>query len=263
MNPKKIFVFAATSSLLIFQSACSCFVKTSERPEYIATYTATPIKLDGKLDDPMWQKTPAYDYYHGIDTWKDFKKALPGDYSDKDVAEPGKVRILWDKNYLYVGIELQDSDVVAEGLNDQEHHYVKGDVAEVFLKPVNQTWYWELYATPLGKRTSFFFPGRSLVGIPSFFEKTWLKDLRVASTFVGTLNESRDKDTKWTTEMAIPIAEVNMVGEKLEPNVPWLIFFGRYNYSRYLPYVENSSSPRQLRASYHIYEDYGFLKLVK
>ncbi|OQA87672.1 MAG: hypothetical protein BWY31_00615 [Lentisphaerae bacterium ADurb.Bin242] len=269
MKPVRLFAAAAAvSAIALVQSACANLCPgccSSEcRPEIVATYTKTPVALDGKLSDPMWQKTPAYELMHSRTAWDKSPSAVRKFFAN-GVAEPGKVRLLWDDKYLYIGIEFTDSDVVAEAPEDQQHHYLKGDVAEVFLKPMNQTWYWELYATPTGNKTAFFFPGRGVLGLPSGFpEKTLaLKNLKTAAAFDGTLNNSWDRDKKWTAEMAVPIAEVGMIGEKLTPEIPWLIFFGRYNYSRYLPVRENSSFPQQESGNYHFYEDYGLLKLVK
>ena len=253
---------AAAALLTLTQSACSMLC-CNERPEVIATYTATPIKLDGTLNDPAWQKTPAYTLVHSRNQWKNAHPEIRKFFRN-GVAEPGKVRVLWDDKYLYVGIEYTDSDVVAEEMTDQAHHYLKGDVAEVFLKPVNKTWYWEMYVTPAGYKTAFYFNGRGNVGLPSSFaDKVVFKDLKVAAKADGTLNNSWDKDKKWTAVMAIPISEINMAGEKLSPEVPWLIFFGRYNYSRYLPRQENSAFPEQEYTSYHVHEEYAKLKMVK
>ncbi len=61
---------------------------------------------------------------------------------------------------------------VAEGKEDQLHHYQMGDLVELFLKPEDYTWYWELYATPIGKKTNFWFPApraiSNITGSPVF-----------------------------------------------------------------------------------------------
>ncbi len=268
MNRSRILAaFAVASVVALTQSACGTLCSkctpSDSRPEIVATFTNTPVVMDGKLSDPMWQKTPVYELRHSRTMWDKSHPEIQKFFA-KGVVESGKVRLLWDKDYLYVGFEFTDSDVISEAQVDQQHHYLKGDVAEVFLKPVNQTWYWELYVNPTGNKTAFFFPGRGLLGLPSGFpEKIPLKNMKTAASYEGTLNNSWDRDTKWTAEMAIPIAEVGLIGEKLTPEIPWLIFFGRYNYSRYLPVKENASYPEQENCNYHALEDYGLLKLVK
>lgn len=267
MRSKMLAAFAAASVIALTQSACANLCSkcpaSGNRTEIVATFSKTPVVLDGKLNDPMWQKTPVYELKHARTAWDKADPAIRK-FFEKGVVEAGKVRLLWDKDYLYVGFEFTDSDIVAEAPVDQQHHYLKGDVAEVFLKPMNQTWYWELYVTPTGNKTAFFFPGRGHLGLPSCFpEKIALKNMKTASAVEGTLNNPWDRDVKWTAEMAIPIAEVGLIGEKLTPEIPWLVFFGRYNYSRYLPVKENASFPQQENTNYHALEDYGILKLVK
>lgn len=253
---------AAAALLTLTQSACSMLC-CNERPEVIATYTATPIKLDGTLNDPAWQKTPAYTLVHSRNQWKNAHPEIRKFFRN-GVAEPGKVRVLWDDQYLYVGMEFTDSDIAAEGTEDQTPLFSKGDTAEVFLKPVNKTWYWEMYVTPKAQKTAYFFKGRGHHSLPSCFpEKPALSGMKAAAKADGTVNNPWDKDKKWTAVIAIPISEINMAGEKLSPEVPWLIFFGRYNYGRYLPRQENSAFPEQEYTNYHVYEEYARLKMVR
>ena len=253
---------AAATFIILSQSGCSG-IGQGNRPEIVASYTRRPIVLDGKLDEVAWQKTPAYFLVHAREQYKNVHPETR-EFFRRGVVEPGKVKLLWDDKYLYIGFEFTDLDIVAEGMKDQEHHYRTGDVAEVFLKPLAKTWYWELYVTPRGHKTAFFFPGRGLLGLPSGFpEKPALHGMKAAAFCKGTLNNSWDKDKKWTAEMAIPRSEIGMAGEKLDPEVPWLIFFGRYNYGRYLNQQENSSYPQQAKIGYHVHEDYGRLKMEK
>ena len=72
-----------------------------------------------------------------------------------------------------------------------------------------------------------------------------------------------EDDKKWFAEMAIPRKELDMVGERIEPGVPWTIFFGRYNFTRYLPWKENSCFPHIKPFNYHYYEKFATLKMIK
>jgi len=114
----------------------------------VAKYTNKPVVVDGKLDDPCWKTATVY------------RLGLSADKSTEglELKEGGEVRFAWDDNYLYLAASFEDSDVVAEGKEDGLHHYKLGDLCELFLKPENKSWYWELYVTPRGNKTTFFFP---------------------------------------------------------------------------------------------------------
>ena len=263
MNMHKVFIAAGTLSLAFLLNGCSIWNAEGDRTEVTATYVSGTVTLDGKLDEPAWHNTPAYSLTHAKKQFRNFVRPAQ-EYFSKGVIEPGKVRLLWNEKYLFIGFEFTDADVIAEGETDQLNHYLLGDVAEVFLKPENQTWYWECYVTPKGKKTAFFFPSRGMVGLPSVFsKKIALKDLKAAGCIRGSVNNPWDKDRKWTAEMAIPREEIGLAGEKLAPDVPWLIFFGRYNYGRNLKWRDLSAYPEQERMDYHIHEDYARLKMVK
>jgi hypothetical protein len=227
-----------------------------------AAYTRDPITLDGKLDEDVWQRATAYPLQ------------LPAGSSDLDkLYDPrvaageskpwdgGEVRLAWDDKYLYVAVKFEDSDVVAEGTEDQLHQYRMGDTAELFLKPADQTWMWEMYATPAGHKTAFFYPGPGRSFLPSV--ENYHSRLKVAAHVDGSLNQWHDRDNGWSAEFAVPLDELRDVGEPLAPGKPWLILVARYNYSRYLGHLELSSAPRLPWAAFMLYEYYGKLELVK
>jgi hypothetical protein len=219
-----------------------------------ARHTDIAVRLDGVLDDPAWEKCPAYPL-----------AALPGGGVEPftEARESGEARLAWDDRFVYVGVRFTDSDVVAEGESDQEHHDQKGDVLEVFLKPESNTCYWELYATPHSRKTSFFFPGRGRLGLPSMEE--YRCDLRVGAKVDGTLNRWQDRDNGWTAEMAVPIAALIEHGDTVGPDAAWSVLIARYNYSRYLSTKELSCAPGMPTAKmgYHTLDEYARLVFVK
>lgn len=237
--------------------------KPLQRTEAIVTYTAVPVTVDGKLDEAVWQKTPAYRYYVAdeVDARMPRKYFVAGN-ARKDVWEGATVQLAWDDNFLYAAFNFQDSDVVADGQDNQSHLYNAGDVAELFIKPALDTYYWECYVTPNQLQTAYFITGRGTLFLPTAASAPPMP-LKVAAQVNGTLNVWQDKDQGWTAEMALPIKELEKHGQKFNPETPWTIFFGRYNYSRYLPVKELSSFPQQQITNYHSLEDYASLKLVK
>ncbi|OHB45686.1 MAG: hypothetical protein A2178_04155 [Planctomycetes bacterium GWC2_49_10] len=233
---------------------CPKVGKEAGRRVMEAVHATSAINIDGKLDEAVWQNARDYPLQLSKD------KAS----SAKTLLESGKIRLAWDEKFLYVGFEFVDSDVVAEGTADNLHHYNFGDVGEVFLKPVGFSWYWELYVTPAGRMSTFWFPGRGRLGLPSCFD-AYRFDLKVAASCNGTLNKWEDKDTGWTAEMAVPVSELTARGEKFDPQAQWQILVARYNYSRYLPFTgpEYSMSPQLSQTNYHLLEEYAVLQLLK
>ena len=225
--------------------------QTSKRATLKAIYTPKPVEIDGILDDEVWSTAPTYRFSLGQDQTTQGKK----------LAEPGDVRLAWDDTHFYVAVKFHDSDLVAEGKEDQLHHYKMGDLLELFLKPEGYSWYWELYATPTSKKSSFWFPGRGRVGLESGFQ--YQCGLQVAAENNGTVNNWEDRDRYWTAEMAMPIKDLTSRGETFCPGSNWRILIARYNYTRYLPWKELSMCPQLSQTDYHLYEEYGILELVK
>lgn len=225
----------------------------SERPAMVAKFTGTPVKIDGNLDDKAWENAVVYPLHLGKDSIED----------GQTLHEASEVRLAWDDEFLYVGVLYHDSDIVAEGTEDQEHHYLMGDLAEVFLKPEANTWYWELYVTPHGKKTHLWFPGSGRMGLKS--SEDYDMELHVAAKCQGTLNDWRDRDTSWTGEMAIPLRELKRFGDDFGPEAAWTILVSRYNYSRYIPLrgPELSMAPQLPITSYHYHDGYAALRLEK
>src|SRR5262245_45434390 len=60
-----------------------------------ATFTATPPKLDGRLDDAVWTTASVE---------SDFRRDVPSD--GRPAAQQTDVRVLYDREALYVGARL-------------------------------------------------------------------------------------------------------------------------------------------------------------
>jgi hypothetical protein len=224
-----------------------------DRNTMVALYSKHPITIDGRLDEPIWKKAAAY------------KMTLSTGQAAKGLKlqEAGEVRFAWDDRYFYVGVKFADSDIVAEGNADQLHHYQFGDVCELFLKPANQTWFWEMYVTPAGRRTGFFYLSQGRHGLPSNFAPRYLPE--AAAVCKGTLNNWRDKDQYWTAEIAVPISVLTGQGDKFAPEADWRVLIGRYNYSYYLRTKgpELSAAPKLLVMDYHLLGQYAVLELQR
>ena len=217
--------------------------------EVCALAEGEAVQVDGVLDEAVWQRANGYAMTYSKDNLE----------NGEAVQEGADVWLAYDKTHLYIAARLVDSDIVQEAEEDQKKHFATGDVFEVFLKPVNQTWYWELYATPNDLKSAFFFPGGGRFALPSAYD--YDSQIRAAGKINGTLNNWRDVDEGWTAEMAIPLAELAEVGEPFDAEHPWSLMVGRYNYSRYLDKLELSMYPALSITRFHNVHEYAPLIL--
>lgn len=252
-------VMLACSAILL--SGCAMFCQ-NEQQTVKAVYTSVPPKMNGVLDDPVWQKAPEYSLAFCKTA---FKKARPevAEFFKNGITDPGSFRLLWDNNYLYVGVNFKDLDVVAEGVEDQEPHDKFGDAAGIMLKPVDDTYFWHIYVSPRNGKKVSFYKARGLIGLPSTHPKVLPIKMHSSAHINGTVNSSFDKDTGWSAIMAIPIKDLNSKGVKLEPGARWKVLLYRINRSRYLPESETGLYPQTPSESRTQYEDFGDLELVK
>lgn len=206
------------------------------------------LKIDASLSAPEWKLAVPYKFAKRITAISDVALAP---------EEGSEARLLYDDKFLYVGAKTADSDVIDNGTSNQTHLYLTGDLIEVFIKPKNHKYYWEIYGTPKAFTTNFYFPsrGRLTAGV---FDIPPTSLPKVEAVVYGTLNNWQDKDKGWNVLIAIPLSELRKNGLKFINSEEWTIFISRYNYSRYLPEVELSSYP-QILPSFHLHEYYANL----
>lgn len=218
-----------------------------------ALYTAQPITIDGLLDEPVWKKAIHYTF------------AGPKSFLKKGhvCTQPARVMLAWDEEYLYVAGVFEDKDLYAYGQDDGMSHFQYGDLLEVFLRPDDgdATWYWEMYSTPAGKKTVYFFlsPGARVSGVP---QPGIPQEMAVASAVNGTVNEWQDRDVGWVTEMRIPFSMLRQYGRSI-PSEHWRVLCARYNYDRLNEYIEYSSYPQLSKVNYHLIQEYARLVFAK
>jgi len=167
-------------------------------------------------------------------------------------VEGGSVSFAWNKAGFYVAAELEDSLLVSENRRDEQLHYEFGDVFELFIKPANDTYYWEMYATPFGNKSTLFFP-RERQGME-------VGDFLNAHNFQG-LEVSAQKTSKgWNAQMWVPAEQLTALGGAWGPGSAWRVLCGRYNYSGSdLKDPELSMVPPLSVTNYHLVDEYALL----
>jgi transglutaminase-like putative cysteine protease len=159
---------------------------------YLCRHTATPIVVDGKLDDPAWADAP----------WTT-------DFVDiQDAARPKprfrtRAKMLWDDDYLYIAAELEEPHVWAT-LTQHDSVIFRDPDFEVFIDPKGDTHnYYEFEMNALNTSWDLMLDkpymdrGRA--------NNAWdIPGLKTAVHIDGTLNDPADTDRGWSLEIAFP-----------------------------------------------------------
>lgn len=159
---------------------------------YVARHTATPIAVDGKLDEPAWAAAP----------WTTDFTDIEGDAKPKPRFRT-RAKILWDDEFLYLAAELAEPHVWGT-LTQHDAVIFHDPDFEVFVDPDGDTHaYYEFELNALNTGWDLFLPKPYMDGAKA--RNDWeIPGLKSAVHIRGTLNDPRDTDTGWTLEIAFP-----------------------------------------------------------
>jgi len=104
----------------------------------VATYrclrTAEPIVIDGRLDEPVWQRV----------TWSaPFVKMDTG----APVSLDSRIALVWDDMYLYAAYRYEDHEIWGTHVEHHDHVYRNDSDAEIFVE--GNGVYYELGVNPI------------------------------------------------------------------------------------------------------------------
>lgn len=233
--------------------------------QYTANFAATAPVVDGDLSDQVWAKVP----------WTENFTDIEGDKQPAPYYHT-RLKMVWDKDYLYVAAEVKDPHVWANVKNHDEVIFQDNDF-EIFIDPDNDAQqYFEIEVNAINTVWDLFLAKayrNGGDGLTSWEEK----GLRSAVKVQGTVNDPSDKDKGWTVEMAIPYAALNIGGRGKGPEDGsfWRINFSRVQWGTTVvdgKYVKNKDeagkdlpehnwvwSPQGL-INMHYPERWGYLK---
>ena len=190
---------------LLFIALCVTFITTSAQsrvlPVYEVSRTSTPVQVDGKLDDAVWNK---------VAPLGDFRQNLDGLAS---VAKT-EARMLYDDDFLYVSFRCPDKNIWAT-MKVRDQHLWLEEVVEVFVQAdPHKGSYIELEVNPLGTMLDIY-----LLDIrkPLHYESWNSQRLKWGIQLFGTV-DGKDGDREWTCEIALPIEDV-VTAPNLPPRV--------------------------------------------
>lgn len=191
----------------------------AERPRgYVCGRTATPIQIDGRLDEPAWQQAP----------WTEEFLDIQGDSLPKPRFRT-RARMVWDDQSLYIAAQLDEPHVWGT-LTRHDAVIFQDNDFEVFIDPDGDNHnYYEIELNALNAEWDLFLDKPYRDGGPARDE--WeVPGLKSAVQIQGTLNDPSDADTGWTVELAIPWASLKHHANRPAPpgdGDQWRINFSR------------------------------------
>lgn len=163
------------------------------QPKHYTCYrAASPIQIDGRLNDSAWRNAP----------WTDAFIDIQGAAHPRPRFRT-RAKMLWDDQYFYVAAELQEPHVWAT-LTEHDSVIFRDNDFEVFLNPSGDGRnYFEFEINALNTGWDLFLPKPYREGGKA--DNSWeIPGLRTAVSVQGTLNQSRDRDRAWSVEIAFP-----------------------------------------------------------
>lgn len=220
---------------------------------YACRYTKTAPKIDGKLDDKVWMQAPWTSSFVDIEG---AAKPAPRFHT--------RVKMLWDKHYLYIAAQLQDPDVKAS-ITQHDAVIFKDNDFEVFVKPLPDTLsYYEFEINALNTGWDLFLARPYRMGGTA--DNSWdIGGLRTAVAVQGSLNHAADVDKGWTVEIAYPL---NAFQSRQDVPLPlngtvWRLNFSRVEWKAGQPKEENWVWSPQGEVDMHIPDRWGYLHFTR
>lgn len=213
--PHKFLVMKIFYTVAFFFVLSISMAQKTAPKSYIAYRVDTPISIDGKDTEEVWQKAE-----------------FTSDFIDIEGVNIPKhktnVKMLYDDEYFYFFAKMEDPHIWAT-LKQRDTVIFHNNDFEIFLDPDNDThnYYefevnalntvWDLFLTKPYREENKVLDGWDIIGLQS------------AVYVNGTLNNPNDNDQFWSVEVAIPWAAMREAHR--QNNIPTGKFW-RVNFSR-------------------------------
>ncbi len=190
---------------------------------YACRRTSAPPVVDGRLDDPAWEKAP----------WTDEFTDIQGSLRPAPRFRT-RVKMLWDDTYFYIASSMEEPDLWATYTERDAVIYHENDF-EVFIDPDGDTHeYYELELNALNTVWDLLLLKPYRDGGPAI--NAWdIAGLKTATHLDGTLNDPRDRDAGWSVEIAMPWKVLAECAHRTTPPGPgddWRVNFSRVEWTR-------------------------------
>jgi hypothetical protein len=217
----------------------------------ICKRTRQPIVVDGRRE-ALWDQSLTVTRFFVPTT-------------GKEPVNKTEVSCLWDEQAFYVFFQAQDKDLWAYFQQRDDNTYLD-DVLEVFIAygdKDEELQYVNFEINALGTIYDAYAPCWTLRALMHHWKRWDCRDLQVAVTVQGTLNEHDDEDQGWTLEMAIPFASLPWMKDRPhpQPGEEWRGHFSRIDYSIYIPGGRELSSTTAFeRPNFHQVDKFQALR---
>jgi len=186
--------------------------KTARIPKF-----TKPIQIDGRLDEAAWKEavrlTPFVQHV-----------------TQAPARVKTEVRVGYDDFALYLGWTCEDPDIQAT-LKARDSQFWEEEVVEFFVTPGPLERYFELQWNPLGGTFDAVITNQlGPDGQSKRYEGDWnfsAKEMTWAVAVDGTVQNSSDRDRRWTVEVRVPFSDLQQQTPK--PGALWRANFYRYN----------------------------------
>jgi cyanophycinase len=181
-------------------------------PKYEVKRAKSRIAIDGKLDDAAWQGAQAVEFL------------FPWDFQ-KGAKQKTAAKVLWDDEFLYVGYDCEDADIVAH-FDKRDDPTYRDDAVEIFINPNPANPYY--YGLEMNAKAVLY---DYLAGPSLHLNHTDFQGVQLATHLRGTLNQTGDKDAGWSLELAIPWSNFWDMQKKIPPppGATWTVNLNRWD----------------------------------
>jgi hypothetical protein len=211
-------------------------------PRYEVRRTTGRITVDGKLDEKSWASAPSIQF---VFPWE----------SQTGAKQNTTAKLLWDDEYLYVGYECDDADIVALRAERDDPTYLD-DAVEIFINPKpSQTGIY--FGLEMNARAVLY--DYLMYDSRYAFKRFNLQGVNLATYIRGTVNVRGDEDKGWTLEVAIPWVNFEELSKRPNPGDVWTANLNRWDGVEPDRRLSMWSDPGQPRPHPHVPARFGQL----